>query len=170
MLTAAEALEELGLPAAPLRVERWLVGRGADLELGRPVLEATLLDGTGRPVTLLAQHAAVLERRFPTPGTVVAPGSALLTVTGVRAFLALPQRLTEEETGVLLCLPPRPAHLDGRPEADVVTATVAGVPTTARWGSRVVVLLPPGTHRVVVTGSPDTEVTVRPGRLTAVVP
>jgi hypothetical protein len=176
VLTAAEALQGLGLPPAALRVERWLVERGAALELNAPVLEATLLDGSGRRLTLYGQHTGVVDRRFPAPGTEVAPGSALLTLSGVRALVALPSRLTGLETGVLLALPARPRHLDARPEAEVVTATVAEVPTTVWWGSRVAFLLPPGSHHVAVghawggktAGSARTRVTVAPGRLVTV--
>ena len=176
VLTAAEALQALGLPPAALRVERWLVERGALLPLNAPVLEATLLDGSGRRLTLHGQHAGVVDRRFPAPGTEVSPGSALLTVSGVRAFVALPSRLTGQETGVLLALPARPRFLDGRPEAWVVTATVAELATTVWWGSRVAFLLPPGSSRVSVGyplggetgGSARTRVTVAPGRLVAV--
>jgi hypothetical protein len=173
VLTAAEALQALGLPPTVLRVERWLVERGAFLELNAPVLEATLLDGSGRRVTLLGQHAGVLDRRFPPPGTQVGPDSALMTLSGVRAFVALPQRLTGQETGVLLTLPARPPSLDGSAEACVVGATVAELPTPVRWGSRVVFLLPPGAHHLSVGyplggrtgGSARTRVTVAPGRL-----
>jgi hypothetical protein len=176
VLTAAEALQALGLPPVALRVERWLVERGAFLPLNAPVLEATLLDGSGRRLTLHGQHAGVVDRRFPAPGTEVGPGSALLTLSGVRALVALPSRLTGQETGVLLTLPARPRYLDARPEAWVVTATVAEVPTTVWWGSRVAFLLPPGSHRVTVGyalggktgGSARTRVTVAPGRLVAV--
>lgn len=173
VLTTAEALQALGLPPTAVRVERWLVERGQPLELDRPVLEVTVLDGSGRRVTLHGQHAGVVDRRFPVPGTEAGPDSALMTLGAVRAFVALPQRLTGQETGVLLALPPRLGHLDGRPEAWVLDATVADVPTPVRWGSRVAFVLSPGSHGVTVGyplgrrtgGSARAQVTVPPGRL-----
>lgn len=166
MLTGAEALAALGLLPGPLRVQRWLVERGARLELDQPVLEATL-PGAGRRVVVRSQHAAVVDRRFPSAGTAVAPASPLLTLSGVRAFVALPHRLTGTETGVLLTLPPsRPGGSDG------ATVTVGGLRTPVRWGSRVAFLLPPGPHEMGVDdplgGPARTRATVAPGRLTAV--
>jgi hypothetical protein len=158
VLTGAEALAALGLPLVPLRVDRWLVERGAALELDQPLLEATLL-GEGGRLTVLAQHVGAVDRRFPAPSTVVAPDSPLLTLTGVRAFLALPHRLTGTGTGVLLALPPRPAG--------PATVTVADVSTPVRWGSEVALLLHPGAHRLTV-GPTQVEVEVVAGRLTAV--